>query len=222
MKINAKLLVAGAAVALGAAVLVAPSAYAHGWGWGGADRGVDLADSLGITVEELQEAQDKAADTRLDAAVEAGRLTQEDADLMRARRALNRAIDREALMAEAMGISAEDLAASKEEGSLPQLLQDQELDREAFAENLRRAHEAAVAKAVEDGVITQEQADALAESGKMGMGRHGGCMGKMGRMGGARMFGHPGGRYHRGIEGDQTRGFAPRAPRMMYRGTTDL
>jgi hypothetical protein len=222
MKLNVKLIATGTALAIAAAVFVAPSAYASGgWGWGGADRGADLADSLGITVDELQAAQDKAADARIDAAVEAGRLTEEQADLMRASRALNRSIDREALMAEAMGISADDLAKSKEEGSMPELLQNQEFDRAAFAENMSKAHEAAVAKAVEDGVITQEQADALQESGKSGMGRHGGCMGRMGRTGGAKMFGHHG-RYQRGIEGDQTRGFAPRAPRSMFQGTTDL
>ena len=221
MKLNVKLLAAGTTLALAAAVFVAPSAYAHGgWGWGGADRGADLADSLGITLEELQAAQAKAADVRLDAAVESGRLTEERADLMRASRALNRSIDREALMAEAMGISADELAKSKADGSMPELLQNQELDREAFAENMRKAHAAAVAKAVQDGVITREQADALAESGKSGRGSHGG--GCMGRMGDAKMFGGHHGRFQRGIGGEQTRGFAPRAPRTMFRGTSDL
>ena len=51
-----------------------------------------LADALGIRVEDLQEAQEKAADAafeaRLAEALENGRITQEQADLMKARRAL--------------------------------------------------------------------------------------------------------------------------------------
>lgn len=46
-----------------------------------------LADALGITVEELQAAQQQAQQAMIDAAVEAGTITQEQADLMLARRA---------------------------------------------------------------------------------------------------------------------------------------
>lgn len=46
-----------------------------------------LAEALGITVEELQAAQLKAQDAMLDQAVTDGALTQEQADLMKARRA---------------------------------------------------------------------------------------------------------------------------------------
>lgn len=46
-----------------------------------------LADALGITVEELQAAQLKARDAMIDKAVADGTLTQEQADLMKARQA---------------------------------------------------------------------------------------------------------------------------------------
>jgi len=46
-----------------------------------------LADALGITVDELQAAQVKARDAMIDKAVEDGTLTQEQADLMKARQA---------------------------------------------------------------------------------------------------------------------------------------
>jgi len=46
-----------------------------------------LAEALGITVEDLQAAQLKAQDAMIDQAVEDGTLTQEQADLMKARRA---------------------------------------------------------------------------------------------------------------------------------------
>lgn len=46
-----------------------------------------LAEALGITVEELQAAQVKAQDAMIDQAVADGNLTQEQADLMKARQA---------------------------------------------------------------------------------------------------------------------------------------
>ncbi|MDX1436498.1 MAG: hypothetical protein R3335_06795 [Anaerolineales bacterium] len=60
-------------------------------GWlaqGGIDFNAHLADALGITVEELQAAHEQAAELQLEAAVESGRITQEQADLMQARKAL--------------------------------------------------------------------------------------------------------------------------------------
>jgi hypothetical protein len=47
-----------------------------------------MADALGISVEDLQAAQVKAQNSAIDRAVEAGNLTQEQADLMKARAAL--------------------------------------------------------------------------------------------------------------------------------------
>jgi hypothetical protein len=63
--------------------------------WSGAD--IDykalLADALGITTEQLDAAQQEAADARLAQAVEDGRITQEQADLMQARQALRQYIE---------------------------------------------------------------------------------------------------------------------------------
>jgi len=47
-----------------------------------------LADALGISIDDLRAAQQAAADAQLDQAVENGRLTQEQADMMRARQNL--------------------------------------------------------------------------------------------------------------------------------------
>lgn len=47
-----------------------------------------LAEALGISVEELNEARQKAVEIAIDQAVADGKLTQEQADLMQARRAL--------------------------------------------------------------------------------------------------------------------------------------
>ncbi|NUQ38526.1 MAG: hypothetical protein HUU23_12175 [Caldilineales bacterium] len=156
-----KRILAGSAI-LGALALMVTLALpavasAHG-GPGGNGRGgmvasggdSFLADALGISVEDLQTAQQAAADKAIDLAVEQGLITQAQADALKARTGgvlghlghfgmgLTADIDREALLAEALDISVEDLQAAQQ-----------------------AAHDAALAQAVEEGRITQEQADEM-------------------------------------------------------------
>ncbi len=56
-----------------------------------------LADELGISVEELQAAQEAVRAAQLEQAIEDGLITQEQADMMAARKAVNEYVDREAL-----------------------------------------------------------------------------------------------------------------------------
>ena len=56
-----------------------------------------LADALGITVEELQAAQREVQEAKLAAMVEAGILTEEEAEMIAARRAVQEYVDREAI-----------------------------------------------------------------------------------------------------------------------------
>lgn len=58
-----------------------------------------LADALGITVEELHSAMDEVHAARLAEMVAAGAITQEQADMIAARRAIESYVDREALQA---------------------------------------------------------------------------------------------------------------------------
>lgn len=197
-------IVAGLGLALAGAVVVAPIASAHGpfggrgggmlGGWGGgADHETEMAEALGTSVDALRAAQDKVFEARVAKAVENGALTAEQADTMRAGRKLQRAIDKDALVAEALGISAADLAKAREDGTTQgELLEERDIDPQAFREKLQAAREAAVAKAVADGVVTQEQADALKDQG---------CGGKMGGGMGGAMFGRHGGFRERGIGG---------------------
>jgi hypothetical protein len=136
-------------------------------GWlnqNGIDYEALLAEALGISVDELQAARLTAENTLLDQAVADGKLTQEQADLIKAQRALH--------------------------------------SNEAFKTAMQSAFEAAVQQAVEDGVITQAQADAIlaqkdAQGGFPGMGGPG--------MGGP---GGPGGRGGHGGRGGRG-GFGP-------------
>jgi formaldehyde-activating enzyme involved in methanogenesis len=121
-----------------------------------------LAEALGITVEELQTAREKANEAAIAQAIEEGIITQEQADQMLARKDLMSYLDRDALLAKALGMTAEELQAAYGEGkSLPDLMAEQELDAATVRENLQAAYAEAIAQAVEDGVITQEQADEM-------------------------------------------------------------
>jgi hypothetical protein len=79
-----------------------------------------LADALGITVEELQAAQQQAQQAMIDAAVEAGAITQEQADLMAARRAFMQyyAAERGQSFADALSAAVEAGAITQEQADL--------------------------------------------------------------------------------------------------------
>jgi len=131
----------------------------HGFGMRGGmmdEHQAYLAEALGITVEELQAAQEKAHAAMVAQAVEDGVITQEQADLMAAAQAFR------AYMADSTAQSVAD----------------------------------ALAAAVEAGAITQEQADLL--TAQMGQGGRGGMFGGLMERG-MRMFGgRDGGMFNRG------------------------
>ncbi len=109
-----------------------------------------LLDALGISAEELQDAVDEAGKAALENAVAEGLLTQEQADALLARGINGRfgmlggrmgfaeGSDYMTFLADALGVSVEELQS-------------------AFAD----AQSASVAEAVEQGSITQEQADMM-------------------------------------------------------------
>lgn len=125
-----------------------------------------LAEELGISVEELQAARQEAVDLALQAKVDSGEMTEEQAQMLKARQALKDYIDMDALFSEVTGMT-----------------------REEFQQAMQDAYKAAVEKAVADGVITQEQADQIL-SNDYGFGGHmfPGFGGKFGGRGGFRPF----------------------------------
>jgi hypothetical protein len=140
-----------------------------------------LAEALEISVEELQAAREEAQSAMLAQAVEDGYLTQEQADLILARQALQSYLDPEVLFAEALGITTEQLQDYRDDGlTLSEILAESGMTAAEARDALSAACEAAVAQAVEDGVITQEQAEQVLSNsffgggGFRGFGRHGG------------------------------------------------
>jgi len=162
----------------------------------GADINYDalLAKELGITVDELQSARSAAQDAALEEAVDKGYLTAEQAEMLKARKALAQFINPEELMAKALGISVDELQAAHQAGkTLPQLVEESGLDMDTVRSNLQAAYQEALQQAVEDGVITQQQADLL-EDANFGAKMFGGGRGGRGGRGGPGGF-TPGGQF---------------------------
>ncbi|MCA9875015.1 MAG: hypothetical protein KC441_15205 [Anaerolineales bacterium] len=150
----------------------------------GPDNDTYLADALGISVEELQAAKEAAHAAALQQAVDEGLITQEQADLMNAAQALHDAVDEDAVMAEALGVTVEEFQAAKEAHTVQDLIDASGLTNEELMTAVQTARDAAVQQAVADGVITQEQADALANTPGFGLDGFGGPRGGHGGHGG--------------------------------------
>ncbi len=144
----------------------------RGKGGFGPDSGIDhdalLADALSISVDELDAARQQAQESALEQAIADGSITQEEVDQMRARQALQSYLDPQALLAQALGINAEQLQDYRDQGlTMTQILDDVDMTAVQVREAMQVAHQDAVAQAVSDGVITQEQADQL-QNGRFG------------------------------------------------------
>ena len=146
-----------------------------------------LADALGIELTALTAAQEEARLAIIDQMVADGVLTEEEGESLKSSGSSLRGIsrygyDRHAFLADALGISLETLEAAQLEvyeqelaarvaaGDLTQEEADLKLAQKAAAgyidtasinAQVRAAQEAAIAAALDDGAITQAQADAL-------------------------------------------------------------
>ena len=164
----------------------------------------NLAEALGITTDQLEAAQNEAYAASVADAVAAGQITQEQADQILAAQALKNAINRQEIMATALGMTVDELEAARADGqTLVDLMVAQSIDSATLQANAQAAFEAAVQQAVADGVITQAQADAFLAQG------------------GFNLFGGGGGGHHGGRDGRGGRGFGfPLAPDSATPDTT--
>lgn len=190
-----------------------------------------LAQALGVTADELEAAKQTAYQAAIDQALAQGLITQEQADAIKERSSAagrlssrylrgfvglgDSAIDVDALLADALGITVDELSAARseaqslalaaavEEGSITQEQADQiqarqalktYLDEQGFQAQVQAQYESLVQQAVQAGVITQAQADSILSSSH-GFGAFGGLRGLgggHGRHGGGHGFGNPG------------------------------
>ena len=165
----------------------------HHGGYG--DGQAELAEALGITVEELEEAQREAQITRITQAVEDGYLSTDQGNLMVAMVMLKDSLDRHALLAAALDMDVEELDAAIEDGTLREKLA--ESTPADLQKGMQEAFEAALQQAIDDKLITEEQADLVREHLGNGFGYHGrfGGHGRFSYPG----FGHPNGGYGPGM-----------------------
>ncbi len=206
----------------------------NGAGQPGADRGMrgggisdeNLATALGISVDQLQAAQTTATDEALKQAVADGSITQDQADQFAQNNAnggsfggmpflRDSAIDYNALLAQALGISTDELQAANQKAyfaNLDQAVQDGTMTQEqadaakgnyalsndaSFQSTMKSAYQAAVQQAVTDGVITQAQADQFLSN------NNGAAWGGLGGPAGFGGQGGPGGHGGFGPQGGQ-------------------
>lgn len=183
--------------------------------------GMLLANSLGITPVQLQEAQESARNATIDQAAAAGVITAEQAASIKAGerptgdvsglRTYMADVDKDTALATALGITREALQAAKdnqvqngvEAGLITQEQGNQMLLRQKIQDATKAAVEQALNEAVAEGLITQEEADAMKSRGGRGFG-------------GERGFGGPG-RDGRGNRG-QGRGFGQFFDRFDFNG----
>jgi len=135
----------------------------------GPDSGIDmdvlLASKLGISVQELQAAREKAAELGLEQAIETGMLSEKQADLLRSRRAIQGVIDFRSLAMDALGLSQDQLDSHRADGmDRDAILQELGMTEDEAKSKILDAYNAAVLQAVSNGVITQAQADLLLEN----------------------------------------------------------
>ena len=178
----------------------------------------DLADALGITVDELSAARQAAKDTALVQAVEQGLITHAQADQLKESGFAfpfagrwggwlsQNGIDWDVLLADALGISVDELQAAYQQAHnarIDQAVANGAITEEQgelmkgryalfsndnFRSTMRSAFESAVEQAVTEGVITRAQADLILErlndAGFGGWPGQGGFEGGRGKHGG--------------------------------------
>jgi len=202
----------------------------RGGGFGGGYSEQDLATALGIDVTKLQAAYASANAEALKEAVSKGLITQAQADEITARGINNRplggfglgansGIDYNSLLANALGITSDQLQAAYTKaidtnldnavkaGTITQAQADLEKGQYAlsndtkFQASMQAAYQAAVKQAVTDGVITQAQADQLLQN-QTGKSAFPGILGGFGGFGGRGGFGRGG--FGGGTNGNST------------------
>jgi polyhydroxyalkanoate synthesis regulator phasin len=131
-----------------------------------------LAENLGISVEQLKDAQESARDQLIDEAVAAGNLTPDEAEALKDRafppserhaRIGRFAFNLFSQAAETLGLSGAEIRSGLREGkSLADLAAEQGVSN--FEERLANAVEAKLQNAVDQGKLSQEQANRIRAS----------------------------------------------------------
>lgn len=124
-----------------------------------------LAETLGISVDDLQAARQRVQADAIDQALADGKITEEQVAMMEAHQALQNYMQKDEMIAKALGITVDELDAAKEDGQrLPELMEELGIEPEDFKADMQALREEILQQAVQEGVITQEQADQMLEN----------------------------------------------------------
>lgn len=148
-----------------------------------------LAQAKGVSFEDLRDVMGELHDEALAKAVQDGTITQEQADQIvegrAVKRAVSDAIDRDELhakLAEALGLTVKEFEPAISSGEkLSTLAEGADVTLEELRDIMQGFRTDALAQAVAEGKITQEQADQMLERTEL---RGEGCGGMFGRPGG--------------------------------------
>ena len=153
----------------------------------------DALAEIGVTVDELLEAQEAVKEAVTADLLDRGIITEEQMALREAREALKGYIDRKTLMAdvaESLGIELpdadDDESPRMSRQALMEQLEEKGLTMLDVTEAMHAAYEDAIADAAAEGIITDEQADLILEADTLGMNpmqRGFGCRGQGGPRG---------------------------------------
>lgn len=146
-----------------------------------------LAGALNISTTELDTAKTAIFEARLAEEVSDGRITAEEAADKMAIHEFKEALDKDAILAEALGISTSELDQARANNvTYDELLDSAGMTKDEAREAQEAAMAAAVQQAVDDGTLTEAQAEQILE--------YDGCGGRDGRGGrGGRGPGDPNG-----------------------------
>lgn len=124
------------------------------------DKDVFIADALGVSVGELESAEEAADAAKLAERVAEGRLTEEEAADHAALDAFKATIDEDAILARSLGISEAELTAARANNlEYSDLLEQLGLTRAEVNDAEEAIYAELVADAVADGTLTPEQAE---------------------------------------------------------------
>lgn len=157
----------------------------------------EIAEEQGLSKEDLQAAMQEAHDAKIAEKVASGELTQEQADAMKAIRDYKNIqkeehrAERLTTLATLLNLTEAEVEAQLKDGKKPhEIAEAQGISEEEFKAAMQENMKQKLAEMVENGELTQEQADKKLEhmekSGKKGFGKKGsGKRGKKGRKGGS-------------------------------------
>lgn len=124
-----------------------------------------LADELEISVEELRAARQASWISAVEQIQAEDLISDDRAELMLARVAMAGYVQPDQLVAGILGITVDELADAREEGkTIREVAAELGLDWPTLRDNIRSVHEETIQQAVEDGIITAEQAALLLNS----------------------------------------------------------